>query len=49
MINILMVARYFTLEVFPPTYKHRFEPFPSMKPSRKLKFRIAEQIREVPV
>ena len=49
MINVLMVAHYFTLEVFPRNYKHRISPFPSMKPSKKLKFRVAEQIRELPV
>ena len=48
-INALMIAHYFTLEVAPRNYKHRFSPFPSMKPSKKLKFRVAEQIREVPV
>ena len=28
--------------------KLRFNPFPSIKPSKKLKFRIAEQRRELP-
>ena len=49
MINALMIAHYFTLEVAPRNYKHRFSPFPSMKPSKKLKFRVAEQVRELPV
>ncbi len=49
MINVLMVAHYFTLEVFPRNYKHRISPVPSMKPSKKLKFRVAEQVRELPV
>ena len=48
-INLLMVAHYFTLEVFPADYRLRFSPLPSLKPSRKLKFRVAEQRRELPV
>ncbi len=48
-VNVLMVAHYFNLEVFPPKYKHRFSPLPSMKPSKKLKFHIAEQRRELNV
>ena len=48
-INVLMVAHYFRLEVFPANYKHRFNPIPSMKPSKKLKFHIAEQRRELNV
>ena len=48
MINLLMVAHYFTLKVFPENYRHRCNPFPSMKPSKKLKFLVAEQLHEVP-
>ena len=48
-VNVLMVAHYFTLKVSPATYKLRFSPLPSMKPSKKLKFHIAEQRRELPV
>ena len=48
-VNLLMVAHYFTLEVAPRNYKMRISPFPSLSPSRKLKFRIAEQVRELPV
>ena len=44
-----MIAHYFTLEVSPSNYKLRFNPLPSMKPSKKLKFRIAEQRREIKV
>ena len=47
-INVLMIAHYFRLEV-PASYKFRFNPLPSMKPSRKLTFHIAEQHREIPV
>ena len=48
-VNVLMIAHYFTLEVSPANYTLRFDPLPSMKPSRKLRFRIAEQRRELPV
>ena len=47
--NLLMIAHYFTLEVSLANYKLAFSPLPSMKPSRKLTFRIAEQKRELPV
>ena len=42
-----MIAHYFRLEV-PAGYKFKFDPLPSMKPSKKLKFRIAEQHHEIP-
>ena len=48
-VNVLMIAHYFTLEVSPENYKLRFSPLPSMKPNKKLKFRVAEQRRELPV
>ena len=47
-VNLLMVAHYFTLKVSPANYKLRISPFPSLSPSKKLKFRIAEQVRELP-
>ena len=47
-VNLLMVAHYFNIEVSPPDYEFRFSPLPSMKPSKKLRFRIAEQRRELP-
>ena len=47
--NVLMIAHYFTLEVSPANYELGFSPLPSMKPNKKLKFRIAEQKRELPV
>ena len=46
-VNVLMVAHYFTLKVFPENFKLRFNPLPSMKPSKKLKFLITEQRREL--
>ncbi|MDE2999643.1 MAG: cytochrome P450 [Gemmatimonadota bacterium] len=47
--NLLMLAHYFTIDVSPAKYKNklRFSPFPSLKPSKKLKFRITEQRREL--
>ena len=47
--NLLMMAHYFTFEVVPKRYKLRISPFPSMSPSKKLKFRITEQRRQLPV
>ncbi len=49
-VNLLMLAHYFTIEVTPAKFaeKLRFNPFPSLKPSKKLKFRISEQRRELP-
>ena len=48
--NLLMLAHYFTIEVSPAKFEHklRFSPFPSLKPSKKLKFRISGQRRELP-
>ncbi len=48
-VNLLMVAHYFTLEVSPANYKLRFNPFPTMSPSKRMEFRIAEQRRTLPV
>ena len=50
-VDVLIIAHYFTLEVTPASYVDalRFNPLPSMKPSKKLKFHIAEQRRELPV
>ena len=49
-VNLLMLAHHFTIEVSPTKYvrKLRFNPFPSMKPTKKLKFRISEQRHELP-
>ncbi len=46
-VNVLMVAHYFTLTVSPANYNLRFSPLPSVKPSKKLKFHISEQRREI--
>ena len=48
-VNVLMIALHFTLEVTPSRYVDAlpFSPLPSMKPSEKLNFRVAEQVREL--
>ena len=46
-VNVLMIAHYFVLEVSPSNFKLRLNPFPSLKPSKKLKFRVVEQRREL--
>ena len=46
-VNVLMIAHYFILEVSPSNFKLRLNPFPSLKPSKKLNFRVAEQRREL--
>ena len=48
-VNLLLIAHHFTLEVDPKNFKFRFNPIPSMKPSSRLKFRVAEQRRELNV
>ena len=47
--NTLMLAHYFTVKVAPENYRLRYNPLPSMKPSKKLKFLIAQQRREIDV
>ena len=47
-VNVLMVAHYFTLQVAPANYKLKFSALPSIKPSKKLMFHIAEQRHELP-
>lgn len=46
-VNVLMLAHYYDIEVAPANYKLRFSPIPSMKPNKKLEFRIAGQRREL--
>ena len=48
-VNLLMLARFFKIEVSPANYKLRFNPFPSLKPSKKLQFVISEQRHELQV
>ena len=46
-INLLMIAHYFTLEL-PSNSKLKISMFPSLSVGKKLKFRVAEQRRELP-
>ena len=48
-VNVLMIARDVTLEVSPAEYVDalRFDPLPSMKPTKKLKFRVVERGHEL--
>ncbi len=48
-VNLMIIAHYFTLRVYPENYKLRISPFPVMSPDKKLKFHIAEQKRELPI
>ena len=48
-VNLLIIAHYFTLRVYPEDYKLGITAFPSMKPNKKLKFHIAEQKHELPI
>ena len=47
-VNVMMVAHYFNIEVFPQDYKLGFAPLPSLKPNKKLKFRVVEKRNELP-
>ena len=48
-VNVMMIAHHFTLEVSPADWTLKFSPLPSMKPSEKLRFRVVEQRRDLPV
>ena len=48
-VNLLMIAHYFTLEIASKNDKLKIDPFPSMSPSKKVKFVVAEKRRELPV
>ena len=41
-VNILLIAHHFKLELQPAGYKIGINPFPTAAPNKKLKFRIAE-------
>ncbi len=47
-VNLLMLAHYFTLEMSPANSKLKINPIPTLSLSKKLKFVIAEQRREIP-
>ena len=48
-VNLLMIAHYFTLELYPANSKLRMSPFPSVALGKKMKFRVSEQRREMQV
>ena len=48
-VNVMLLAHHFTVEVSPENYKLKISPFPSLHPSKKLKFRIAAQRRDLQV
>lgn len=47
-VNLLLIAYYFRLELTPGDYKLRINPVPSLAPTRKLKFIVAEKRRDLP-
>ncbi len=47
-VNVLMIAHYFKLELSDPNLKFRFNPLPSMSVSKKLKLRVVEQRHDWP-
>ncbi len=48
-INLMMIAHHFTLDVAPANYKLKINLFPSLSLSKKLKLAVAEQRREINV
>ncbi len=48
-INLLLIVYHFKLEISPKRYKLKTSPFPSMSPTKKLKFAVAEQRHELSV
>ena len=48
-VNLLLLAHHFTIKLSPTDYKLKIDPFPSLSPSKKLKFLIAERRRPLPV
>ena len=47
-LNLLMLAHYFRLEL-PPDQRLPISSFPSMSPTKKLRFLVAEQRHELPI
>lgn len=40
-VNLLLIARHFDIELRPANYRLRFNPFPTAKPSKRMRFAIA--------
>ena len=47
-VNILMIAHHFEFAPLPKNYKLKINPIPALTVSKKLKLRIANQLRELP-
>lgn len=47
-INVLMIAHYFELEMSDPDFKFKINAYPSLSVSKKLKIRIADKLHEFP-
>ena len=47
-VTLLMISHYFEFAPPPKGYKLRINPFPTLSISKKLKLRIANQLRELP-
>ena len=47
-VNVLLIAHHFTLKVHPEDYELRFNPLPSLKPTNKLNYLVAEKRRDLP-
>ena len=41
-VNVLLIAHHLQLEVVPDNYKMGINPFPTLAPNRRLKFRVAQ-------
>ena len=48
LVNILMIAYHFRLRIHPEKHTLRFNPLPSLKPSKKLKIRVGELRHSLP-
>ena len=42
-VNVLMIARHFDLELQPPDWEMKFNPFPTSSPRKRLRFRVRRQ------
>lgn len=47
-VNLRMLVHYFRFEIAPDNYKLKINPFPTLKPTKKLKIVAAEQRRKLP-
>ncbi len=47
LVNVLMISRYLKLELTNPNFKFRFNAFPSLSVSKKLKIRVIEHLHDL--